>query len=114
MSTPDDYYTLETTADGATLGGVMRLHNPSAYAAVLEPVREAISAQAAGGGSYAMDLRALRTLNSSGITALARIVLAAKEESVPLKLVASRKIGWQRKTIPGLGRLYDGLSISFE
>ncbi|MCK6521349.1 STAS domain-containing protein [Myxococcota bacterium] len=101
-------YKLELRADGATLSGVMRLVSPAAYRSALAAVHDQIEAAK---GPLELDLAGLQFLNSSGITALSRLVMLAREHSVQLTVIIDEQVSWQKKTLPSLARLYPKLTL---
>lgn len=100
--------TVEEGGRGATLSGVLRLESPVAYRPVLQPIQEAIEAKP---GGFRMNLSGLTFLNSSGVTALFRIVMAARQHDVALVCVVDDSISWQRKTLSSLQKLYPKLEL---
>lgn len=102
MSTEEEY-TLHIGPERAALGGVMRLASVGAYTAALAGLQERIEA---GPATYEVDISGLSFLNSSGITALSRLVLSARQKAVALTFVIDEAVLWQRKTLPSLARLY--------
>ena len=101
-------YKLEMRADGATLSGVMRLVSPAAYRGALAAVHDQIDAAT---GPIELDLAGLQFLNSSGITALSRLVMQARERSVTMTVIIDEQVSWQKKTLPSLARLYPKLTL---
>lgn len=101
-------YTLELRRGGATLSGVMRLLSPAAYRSALAGIHELIEG---ADGEVEIDLSGLTFLNSSGITALSRIVLLARERKIALTVVIDDALAWQRKTLPSLAKLYPGVQV---
>ena len=97
-------------ADRAVLHGVMRLASPAAYDAALAAVR----ARVEQAGATTIDLLDLAFMNSSGIRALASLVLLAKAKGAPLRLVASDRVPWQKKTMASLRGIHDGLIVELQ
>lgn len=95
-------------SDVAVLRGVMRLASPAAYDAVFAPVRTLIES----GRASTVDLRDVSFMNSSGIRALATLVLLAKEKRTPLQMVANESIPWQKKTLASLRAISPALTIA--
>jgi hypothetical protein len=93
--------------DCAILHGVMRLASPAAYDAALGTVRQRVEQ----GGALSIDLLDVTFMNSSGIRALASLVLLAKTKSAPLRIVASDKIPWQKKTLTSLRVINQALTV---
>jgi hypothetical protein len=104
-----DEYTVDcpAAADTAVLRGVMRLATPAAYDRVFAPIVARVST----GGPMSLDLTNLTFMNSSGIRALATLVLKAKERGAPLRLIANAKIPWQKKTATSLAALNKDLTL---
>lgn len=95
-------------SDVAVLRGVMRLASPAAYDAVFAPVRTLVES----GRSSTVDLSGVSFMNSSGIRALASLVLLMREKKTPLQLVADDGIPWQKKTLASLRAISPGLTIA--
>ena len=105
----DDFeITLEPDSSGATLVGVMRLTSPSAYRPVFQPITDAIGLKPP---SFRLNLVGLTFMNSSGVTALSRLVMAARQADVGLVCVVDDAVSWQRKTLSSLQRLYPRLEL---
>jgi hypothetical protein len=102
-------YSIEVRDDGARLGGVMRLVSPSAYRAELAPVSDKVGQRA--GQPFVLDVADLQFLNSSGITALSRLVLRARGLKVGLSFIIDDSVLWQKKTLPSLAKLYPGMKL---
>ena len=104
-----DQYSIECAegSDVAVMRGVMRLASPAAYDAVFAPVRTLI----ASGTPSTIDLCDVTFMNSSGIRALATLVLLAKASGTALRMVASDKIPWQKKTVASFGAIHPSLTV---
>lgn len=94
-------------SDVAVMHGVMRLASPSAYDAVFAPVRAFIDA----GRPSTVDLTDVVFMNSSGIRALASLVVLAQRTGVELRIVASDAIPWQKKTMASFRAISPALRI---
>ena len=101
-------YFLDHDTSRTSARGVLRLESVDAYEAVFGRATRALS-QAEG--SYTLDLSGVTLMNSSGIRALANLVLLAKRHGTSLILHGSSSVPWQHKTMASLGALYDGLQI---
>ncbi len=88
------------------LRGVMRLESAEAYARAFAPLQSA----AAQPGSLSIDLASVLFLNSSGIRALADVLLAARSRHCQVKLFGSAAVPWQKK----LALSFTGLFPEFE
>src|SRR5258708_5745896 len=109
MNEIDEYaIDCETEPSTAALRGVMRLQSTDAYDRLFEPLREAMRSSR---GPYTLDLRDVALMNSSGIRALAGLVLLARSESVPLVLRVRASVPWQKKTVTSLKLLYVALEV---
>ena len=104
-----DEYSVNYTpgTDVAVLSGVMRLATPAAYAQAFD----ALSARIGAGEPLAVDLTKVTFMNSSGIRALAMLVLAAKERGTALRLVANAAVPWQKKTASSLAAVSRELAV---
>ena len=108
-STPD--YRIAIEPGHAVLDGVLRLNSALAYESVLEEVRDGV-AQARD--MFVIDVRGLVFLNSSGITALTRLVLLARDRRITLVFNGQREVPWQRRTLVTLRRLYSDLVVDLD
>jgi hypothetical protein len=105
MSNEDEFViNCATTTGAATLRGVLRLQSTEAYDKLFDPIRRHLLTPAT---AYAIDLREVVLMNSSGIRALAGLVLVAKENRVALTLLVRESVPWQKKTVASL-KLLDG------
>ena len=105
-----EQYTVECPPGGDTvvLRGVMRLTTPAAYDPVFAPARALIE----GGRASTVDLSGVSFMNSSGIRALASLVLLAKERKTPLRVLTDEGIPWQKKTLASLRAISPALTIA--
>jgi anti-anti-sigma factor len=94
-------------SDVAVLHGVMRLASPAAYESVFAPVRARIVAH----HPSTIDLSDVSFMNSSGIRALASLVVLAKDTGAALRLVASERVPWQKKTVASLRAISPALGV---
>jgi hypothetical protein len=107
-----DQYSVELpeAGDVARMRGVMRLASPAAYDALFAGVRARLDR----GAALTIDLRDVSFMNSSGIRALATLVLAAKASDASLRILASRSAVWQRKTMPSLRAINSALVVNVD
>jgi hypothetical protein len=84
------------------LRGVMRLDSPEAYARAFAPIVESIGKVAA----ISVDLSQVVFLNSSGIRALADVLLLAREKRCGVTLFGSGAVPWQKKLAGSLTALF--------
>lgn len=108
MKLDDQEFTVAHGAAHTTLAGVLRLPSPEAYEPTLAPVRAALEAS---DGGYTLDVSRTTFMNSSGIRALANLVLLARRTGRELRLIGSAGVPWQKKTMTSLGALHDGLRV---
>jgi hypothetical protein len=94
--------------DRTVVRGVLRLESVDAYDAVFGPARAGLTLPH---GSYTIDVTGVSLMNSSGIRALANLVLLAKQHDTSLVLLGSESVAWQRKTMASLSSLYDRVEI---
>jgi hypothetical protein len=94
-------------ADVAVLRGVMRLATPAAYDSIFAP----LSTRLAEGEALTVDVTDVTFMNSSGIRALATLVLTAKERGSTLRLIASARVPWQKKTAASLAAVNKALVV---
>lgn len=108
MSTRREHEVVFTPEEGrCAVSGVLRLASVDAYAPVLAGVAEALRTWP----RLTLDLRELAFLNSSGVRALARLVLAARDADRPLALVGTTRYPWQAKAAASLRAIHPGLVI---
>ncbi len=84
------------------LRGVMRLDSPEAYARAFEPIMASLAKVPA----ISIDLSQVVFLNSSGIRALADVLLLAREKRCQVKLFGSAAVPWQKKLATSLTGLF--------
>ncbi len=80
------------------LRGVLRLDSPEAYAKAFEPIMASIGEAPA----LSIDLSQVVFLNSSGIRALADVLVLAREKQCKVKLFGSAAVPWQKKLATSL------------
>jgi hypothetical protein len=104
-----DGYSVECPegSDRAVLRGVMRLPTPAAYDQAFAPMLRRIEK----GESLGIDLVDVTFMNSSGIRALATLVLLAKARAAHLRVIASDRTPWQKKTLASLRGIYQELEV---
>lgn len=95
-------------SDVAVMRGVMRLPSPAAYEALFAPVRTLIET----GRASTVDVSEVAFMNSSGIRALASLVLLAKERATPLTMRANDGVPWQKKTMLSLRAISPELRVT--
>ncbi len=101
MKLSGDGYSIEGSPGVATVRGVLRLESVAAYDAVFMPMRQEMGAA----GTYTIDFSGVTLMNSSGIRALANLVLEARAHDWALVLKGSVSVPWQRKSLASLATL---------
>jgi hypothetical protein len=107
MKIENQDYEVDVGAQEAVLKGVLRLATPAAYKRIFDPLTEAVTASE----TYQVDIRDVKFMNSSGITALSRLVLASRKQDKPLVILGASTVAWQKKTITSLKRLHKKLTV---
>ena len=93
----------------ARLRGVFRLESPAAYDSAFEPMLAGL--KLAGAAGYTVDIAEATLMNSSGIRALADLVMVARRAEQPLTFIAKVSVPWQRKAMISLESLYAKLKV---
>jgi len=94
----------------ATLRGVFRLESPEAYDTAFAPILAGL--KTAGASGYTVNLAEATLLNSSGIRALADLVMVARRADHPVTFVAKGSVPWQRKALASLESLHSKVTVS--
>ncbi len=92
------------------LRGVMRLDSPEAYAQAFGPIVASLGTAQ----EISIDLSQVVFLNSSGIRALADVLLAAREKRCQVKLFGSAAVPWQKKLAASLTGLFPDLVMRID
>ena len=104
----DDYIVDSSELNLTRLKGTLRLPSPLSYEDLFIDIKSGIQAVS---DVYVIDLCELQFLNSSGITALARLIILARKEDKRIKLLISDDIPWQNRSLKSLKNLWEKLSI---
>ena len=103
------YFDPATTT--VTCTGRFRLRGRAEYTPIAQLLDSIMAAKPA---VMTLDLRELRFLNSSGINMFSKFVLRArKHKQTQLVICCSKKIPWQRKSLPNLKRFLPSLELKF-
>jgi len=97
----------DSQLDTAVLTGVFRLATPEQYDAVFAQLADRMGKAA----QYTVDLTKVVLMNSSGLRALADLVLAARRAGTPLTFLGKADVPWHSKTVASLKPLYTGLAV---
>ena len=90
--------------------GSMRLPSPLSYENLFEPIKNHIENAT---DQYVINIENLDYLNSSGLTALARILILGRSLKKPIKILANNNIPWQKKSLLSLEKLWDKIEVKF-
>lgn len=104
-----DDYAIEC-ADGSdriVMRGVMRLPTPAAFDQAFAPIAARIDA----GEALRLDICDVPFMNSSGIRALATLVLRARDHGARLRLIGAASVPWQKKTLASLRAISSELEV---
>lgn len=107
--TMDYQVDLDSVPATAVLRGVFRLASPDQYDAVFAPITARLDAARDG---YTVDLSEVVLMNSSGLRALADLVLAARKAEKALTFVGKADVPWHSKTVASLRPLYNRLTVT--
>jgi hypothetical protein len=91
-----------------SISGILRLPTPISYNDVFQPIKEFIET---GTSCIQIDLSRVEFLNSSGITALARLIVMARSLNREMVLIGRDDTPWQRKSLISLQRLWDKVDV---
>jgi len=112
MTTENGDYTISfPDQTSAILEGTLRLPSPSAYNDVFGAITQAIEKSST---NYTVDISNVTFLNSSGITALARLIILARGKNLPLVLRGKQSVPWQEKSISSLQKLWKSVTIELQ
>lgn len=94
----------------ATLRGTFRLESAEAYDSAFAAMRAGL--ESAGSAGYTVDITQANLMNSSGIRALADLVMLARRANLQLTFVAKRSVPWQKKTMASLESLHERMTVT--
>lgn len=106
--TTDYHIDLESQPATAVLRGVFRLATPEQYDVLFAPLFERLGA---AGSGFTVDLTDVVLMNSSGLRALADLVMAARRGGSLLTFLGKADVPWHSKTVGSLRPLYQGLTV---
>lgn len=112
MRIANDGYSVDYAPETGTVTftGVLR-----APADEYKPIMELVAQAAEASPLLTLDLRRLTALNSSGITALARFILSLRlRPEVAARILASRQIAWQPKSLANFKLLLSSLILEWD
>jgi hypothetical protein len=101
----------DESASTVAFAGTVRLPSGHEYDPILNILQLARSQTS--GGTLKLDFCKLQFLNSSGINAISRFVIAArKDDQVKLLVIGSRDVYWHQKSLLNLQRLWSKVEIA--
>lgn len=103
-------YVVQVTQSDVTLSGVFRFASLAHYDEVFHPIKALFDHPS----PVTIHLHQVVFLNSTGITALARLVIAARSARLTLTIKGNKDAQWQHKMLGSLCRLYGDLHIVME
>lgn len=107
----DTDYTIDCNSPGtAKLLGTLRLPSPTAYDEPFSHIKSGIDSSS----EYTIDVTELEFLNSSGLTAIARLFMHARKCNTPLTIIANESTPWQKKSLVSLKMLWDQITIELQ
>jgi len=94
---------------GKTLfSGSMRLPSPTAYEESFSKITAELDNTST---TYELDLKELNFLNSSGLTAIARLFIYSRKKNKAIRVIGSADIPWQKRSLPSLKKLWEKIDI---
>lgn len=105
--TEAQHYQIQSAGSVYTISGTMRLQTPLAYTEPFSPIIGHITDKK----ETQIDIQTLLYLNSSGIAAIGKLILLAKEQETPLRIIFNSSIPWQDKSMSSLQKLYTELEL---
>ncbi|MEI8093955.1 MAG: hypothetical protein WCG80_07080 [Spirochaetales bacterium] len=93
--------------------GTIRLQTTEDYVPVMELMQKAHAGCAEGGTNLIMDFSHLEFLNSSGINAISKFVIATRKEAkICIDVLGNKDIYWQQKSLQNLQKLWAKVTIT--
>ena len=112
----DDEYLVEynEATKQIRFDGTIRLRTTDEYAPItdlLHKAHDSVNEE----DTISLDFSELRFLNSSGINAISRFVIAARKKAkINLKVIGNHEIYWQQKSLKNLQRLWSKVQIDIK
>lgn len=96
-----------------SLSGTLRLNGADEYQPIQQLLDEVLAK--AADGECRWDLRELQFLNSSGINMLYQLVIKARRMgNVRMRVLGSKDVAWQGKSLANMTRFMPGLELVLE
>jgi hypothetical protein len=114
MEISDQEYSIRYDETTATIlfQGTLRLIGVKAYVPLTELLNQVFESEPP---LVTINLRQLKSLNSSGVTTLAKFVIKVnKKENIQVTIQGSNQIPWQKKSLTNLKRLMPRLQLEWE
>ena len=100
-------------ANTVSLEGTLRLNGADEYQPIQQLLDEVLAR--ASGDECCWDLRELQFLNSSGINMLYQLVIKARRMGdVRMRVIGSKEVAWQSKSLANMTRFMPGLELVLE
>lgn len=93
----------------AVMSGVLRLPSPRSYDEYFQPIEENI----AKADAFTIDLTEVTFLNSSGITAVSKLIFLAKKHDKAITFHLNPTIPWQPKTFASVAKLWEKMTLKY-
>ena len=113
MNIEGENYAVKHPKDSAIVSfeGTIRLGGMQEYAEILDLMNTALDES---GNAITLDVKGLKLLNSSGITMMSKFVIGCRGKQSQLKIVASKDVPWQGKSLKNLQRLLPSIELVVE
>lgn len=103
----------EDDSNVVTLSGTLRLNGADEYQPIQQLLDDVLLRSADGQCQW--DLRELQFLNSSGINMLYQLVIKARRlGNVRMRVIGSKDVAWQGKSLGNMTRFMPGLELVLE
>ncbi len=94
-----------------SLSGRLRLSGQKAYT----PIIQLLAILQIQKGDITLDIQALDFLNSSGIAMFSRFIINCRQHDIgTVRIIGSKNIVWQKKSLMNLKRLLPSLILEFK
>ena len=113
MEIKTEKYSVEYTKNDRqiTFKGILRLQEKDEYREIFELLTQA--ANETTGLPLKLDMRKLKFLNSSGISALSMFIIKMRKLDKDISIRGNESIPWQMKSLKNFQKLYGKVEITF-
>ncbi len=94
-----------------TLEGTFRFQSPDHYKQYFEDI---VTKMSAASEEFVIDLKAVKFMNSSGISSLGKLLITSRTLNKKIKLLASEEIPWQAKGLKSFEKLSPLITVTIE